>query len=89
MSKIRTLNITKYRNRKLYNSERSSYVNLVELIHAVSVGTKVVITDSTTGKDVTCKTLAQGLALYVDVPLGDLTAVIRDNYLSEYRKAAA
>jgi polyhydroxyalkanoate synthesis repressor PhaR len=51
--------IKRYTNRKLYDTERSSYVTLEEIADMVRAGEEVRIVDNRTGEDLTTVTMAQ------------------------------
>lgn len=51
--------IRKYANRRLYNTETSTYITLEELRLMVKEGTDFVVQDAKTGEDLTRSTLAQ------------------------------
>jgi polyhydroxyalkanoate synthesis repressor PhaR len=51
--------IKKYENRRLYDTSRSRYVNLVELASLVRKGYDVQVVDAKTGEDITRPTLMQ------------------------------
>lgn len=74
------LNLVKYSNRKLYSTERRSYVNLLAVLQeVVAHGRDIQVTDRTTGADVTAATLQEMVAKFV-LPQGsvtDLHAILR------------
>lgn len=51
--------IKRYSNRKLYDTERSSYVTLEEISQMVREGAELRIVDNKSGEDITSVTLAQ------------------------------
>ncbi|KTD22202.1 putative Polyhydroxyalkanoate synthesis repressor PhaR [Legionella lansingensis] len=51
--------IKKYKNRRLYDTEKSQYITVEELQHYVVQGLPFKVEDSTTGKDITNATLLQ------------------------------
>jgi polyhydroxyalkanoate synthesis repressor PhaR len=51
--------IKKYKNRRLYDTEKSQYITVEELQHYVLEGISFSVEDSTTGKDITNATLLQ------------------------------
>lgn len=51
--------IRKYANRRLYNTETSTYITLEELRLMVKEGTDFIVQDAKTGEDLTRSTLAQ------------------------------
>lgn len=54
-----TVVIKKYANRRLYNTEKSSYVTLDHLAEMVREGQDFVVTDAKTGEDITRSVLTQ------------------------------
>ena len=57
--KHETAVIRKYANRRLYNTQISSYVTLEDLCHMVKIGEDFVVKDAKSGKDLTQSVLAQ------------------------------
>lgn len=53
--------IKRYPNRKLYNTESSSYVTLAEVQNAVKNGRIIRVIDNVSKKDITAKTLLMSL----------------------------
>jgi polyhydroxyalkanoate synthesis repressor PhaR len=53
------ITIKKYANRRLYNTETSSYVTLDHLCHMVQDGVEFVVYDAKTGEDITRSVLTQ------------------------------
>lgn len=51
--------IKKYKNRRLYDTERSQYITVEELQHYVVEGLAFKVEDATSGKDITNATLLQ------------------------------
>lgn len=51
--------ITRYDNRKLYDTETSEYVSLADIAELVRNGETVKVVDKTTGQDITAQTLMQ------------------------------
>ena len=51
--------IKRYSNRKLYDPQSSRYVTLEELADMIRAGQDIVVTDSTTGEDITSVILTQ------------------------------
>lgn len=51
--------IKKYKNRRLYDTEKSQYITVEELQHYVVEGLPFRVEDSSTGKDITNATLLQ------------------------------
>ena len=56
--------IRRYSNRKLYDTNESHYVTLLDLAVAVRKGDDVLVVDHASGQDITAQTLAQ--AIYVE-----------------------
>ena len=54
-----TIVIKKYANRRLYNTEKSSYVTLDHLAEMVREGQDFVVTDAKSGEDITRSVLTQ------------------------------
>jgi len=54
-----TVIIKKYANRRLYNTQTSSYVTLDHLAHMVKAGTEFEVRDARTGEDITRSVLTQ------------------------------
>jgi polyhydroxyalkanoate synthesis repressor PhaR len=82
--------VKKYANRRLYDTEASSYVTLEELAEKIRLGTDVRVLDAKTNEDLTQGTLTQiilesrGAARLLPVPL--LVQLIRmgDDALAEF-----
>ena len=53
------ITIKKYANRRLYNTDGSSYVTLEDLAEMVKEGTDFVVKDAKTGEDITRSVLTQ------------------------------
>ena len=53
------ITIKKYANRRLYNTETSTYITLADLAHIIREGRNVEVVDAKTGDDLTRATLAQ------------------------------
>ena len=51
--------IKKYANRRLYNTETSTYITLADLAGIMRAGRNVEVVDAKTGDDLTRPTLAQ------------------------------
>jgi polyhydroxyalkanoate synthesis repressor PhaR len=51
--------IKRYLNRKLYNTQTKRYITLEEVGELIRSGEDVVVTDSTSGKDITALVLSQ------------------------------
>lgn len=56
---MKTVNIRKYGNRKLYDEDRATYVSMVGLSQIVARGDRVVVTCDLTQDDITLETLAR------------------------------
>jgi polyhydroxyalkanoate synthesis repressor PhaR len=56
--------IRRYSNRKLYDTNESHYVTLLDLAVAVRKGDDVLVVDHVSGQDITAQTLAQ--SIYVE-----------------------
>lgn len=67
----RKLQIRKYPNRRYYDSTRSRHVTLEEIHALIREGYDVQVTDSSSGKDITGKVLAQ-IILELDPPKLDV-----------------
>ncbi|MDI9819203.1 MULTISPECIES: polyhydroxyalkanoate synthesis regulator DNA-binding domain-containing protein [unclassified Legionella] len=59
--------IKKYKNRRLYDTEKSQYITVDELQHYVVEGLAFRVEDSVTGKDITNATLLQ---IFVEMESG-------------------
>jgi polyhydroxyalkanoate synthesis repressor PhaR len=57
LMRLRMITIKKYPNRRLYNTQTSTYINLDGIQSLIQQGTVVCILDSKTGEDVTTATL--------------------------------
>ncbi|MFN7755199.1 MAG: polyhydroxyalkanoate synthesis repressor PhaR [Holosporales bacterium] len=57
--KPRKIVIKKYANRRLYNTDTSTYVTLAELINIVKAGDDFEVSDAKTGEDITRSILTQ------------------------------
>jgi polyhydroxyalkanoate synthesis repressor PhaR len=55
----RRVELRKYPNRRYYDTSRSQYVTLEEILAAIRAGYEVHVTDSKSGEDITAKVLAQ------------------------------
>ena len=53
------LRLKKYTNRRLYDTERSAYVTLDDVLQVIRQGRRVEVVDAKTGEDVTAFTLTQ------------------------------
>jgi polyhydroxyalkanoate synthesis repressor PhaR len=65
--------IRKYKNRRLYDTERSIHITRDELIATIRAGRTVQVQDGTSGDDVTVETL---FGLFLDAGGNDLNALI-------------
>lgn len=54
-----TLNLKKYTNRRLYDTEKSAYVKLDDVMEAIRQGRRIAVADAKTGEDVTAFILTQ------------------------------
>jgi polyhydroxyalkanoate synthesis repressor PhaR len=54
-----TLLLKKYSNRRLYDTEKSTYVTLDHVMHAIRQGRRVAVADAKSGEDVTAFILTQ------------------------------
>ncbi len=59
MEKKQSVQIKRYANRKLYNTNESRYITLAEIAQMIKAGEDVKIVDYKTKKDITSVTLAQ------------------------------
>lgn len=82
--------IKRYANRKLYDTERSSYVTLEDLSLMIKAGDEIQVIDNKSGEDLTAVTLAQIIFESEKkrsvMPLGLLRSLVRDGggALSEF-----
>ncbi|MCK5314811.1 MAG: polyhydroxyalkanoate synthesis regulator DNA-binding domain-containing protein, partial [Anaerolineales bacterium] len=53
------LNIKRYPNRKLYDTEAKQYITLDEIADLIRQGQEIRVTDNVTGEDLTAVTLSQ------------------------------
>jgi len=51
--------IRKYANRRLYDTVRSQYVNLVDVRHLIAEGSAIRVVDQSSGRDITNSILLQ------------------------------
>lgn len=74
--------IKRYANRKLYDTERSSYVTLEDIAIMIKAGEEVQVVDNKSGEDLTSVTLAQIIfeaeKKKTAMPLNLLRTLIRD-----------
>jgi polyhydroxyalkanoate synthesis repressor PhaR len=84
------LQVKKYSNRRLYDTEASRYMTLEELADRVRGGVDVRVTDAKSGEDLTQATLAQiilesrGAAERLPVPLLVQLIRLEDHALAEF-----
>ena len=84
------MEVKKYGNRRLYDTEGSRYVTLEEIAERVRLGEDLRVVDATTGRDLTQVTLAQlilesrGAARLLPVPLLKQLLRMRDDALAEF-----
>ncbi len=84
------MNLKKYSNRRLYDSEASRYITLEEAAERVRLGESIQVTDAKTGRDLTQVTLAQlilesrGAARLLPIPLLVQLLRMRDDALAEF-----
>ena len=56
---VEILHFKKYANRRLYDTEKSAYVTLDDVMQGIRQGRRVEVVDAKTGEDVTAFTLTQ------------------------------
>lgn len=56
---VEILHFKKYANRRLYDTEKSAYVTLDDVMQGIRQGRRVAVVDAKTGEDVTAFTLTQ------------------------------
>ncbi len=84
------MEVKKYGNRRLYDSEGSRYLTLEEIAERVRLGEDLRVVDAKTGHDLTQVTLAQlilesrGAARLLPVPLLKQLLRMRDDALAEF-----
>lgn len=84
------MEVKKYGNRRLYDSEGSRYLTLEEIAERVRLGEDLRVVDARTGQDLTQVTLAQlilesrGAARLLPVPLLKQLLRMRDDALTEF-----
>jgi polyhydroxyalkanoate synthesis repressor PhaR len=82
--------VKKYGNRRLYDTEQSSYITLEELADRVRGGEHVTVVDAKSGKDLTQQTLAhiilesRGAAKLLPIPLLEQLIRMGDDALAEF-----
>jgi polyhydroxyalkanoate synthesis repressor PhaR len=59
MTMVEKLHFKKYANRRLYDTEKSAYVTLDDVMQGIRQGRHVEVVDAKTGEDVTAFTLTQ------------------------------
>jgi polyhydroxyalkanoate synthesis repressor PhaR len=85
------LHFKKYANRRLYDTEKSAYVTLDNVLHVIRQGRSVEVVDAKTGEDVTAFTLTQIILEesrkknnLLPIPLLHLIIQYGENILSEF-----
>jgi polyhydroxyalkanoate synthesis repressor PhaR len=85
------LRYKKYANRRLYDTEKSAYVNLDDVMQVIRQGRNVEVVDAKTGEDVTAFTLTQIILeesrnknSLLPVPLLHLIIQYGENILGEF-----
>jgi polyhydroxyalkanoate synthesis repressor PhaR len=85
------LHFKKYANRRLYDTEKSAYVTLDDVMQGIRQGRHVEVVDAKTGEDVTAFTLTQIILeesrkknSLLPVPLLHLIIQYGENILSEF-----
>lgn len=85
------LHFKKYANRRLYDTEKSAYVTLDDVMQVIRLGRNVEVADAKTGEDVTAFTLTQIILeesrkknSLLPVPLLHLIIRYGENILSEF-----
>jgi polyhydroxyalkanoate synthesis repressor PhaR len=84
------MDVKKYGNRRLYDTDASRYVTLEEVAERVRLGEDLKVQDAKTGQDLTQVTLAQiilegrGAARLLPVPLLKQLVRMRDDALAEF-----
>lgn len=86
-----TLHLKKYSNRRLYDTEKSAYVTLDDVMQAIRRGRRVAVSDARSGEDVTAFILTQIILeesrkrnSLLPVPLLHLIVQYGENILSEF-----
>lgn len=74
---MKTINIKKYNNRKLYLTGMG-YITLGDIVTLVLAGSQIQVTCATTGKDRTQQVLGQALGR-LDIPVTTMQGLIRDH----------
>lgn len=75
-----TIIIKKYANRRLYNTQTSTYVTLDSLAEMVRIGQEFEVVDAKTGEDITRVVLAQ---IIFDEESKDESSLLPTNFLKE------
>jgi polyhydroxyalkanoate synthesis repressor PhaR len=84
------MQVKKYGNRRLYDTEASRYVTLEEIAERVRLGEDLRVVDAKSGQDLTQVTLAQiilesrGAARLLPIPLLKQLVRMRDDALAEF-----
>ena len=88
---VEILHFKKYANRRLYDTEKSAYVTLDDVMQGIRQGRRVEVVDAKTGEDVTAFTLTQIILeesrkknSLLPVPLLHLIIQYGENILSEF-----
>ncbi len=88
---VEKLHFKKYANRRLYDTEKSAYVTLDDVMQGIRQGRRVEVVDAKTGEDVTAFTLTQIILeesrkknSLLPVPLLHLIIQYGENILSEF-----
>jgi polyhydroxyalkanoate synthesis repressor PhaR len=91
MTMVEILHFKKYANRRLYDTEKSAYVTLDDVMQGIRQGRRVAVVDAKTGEDVTAFTLTQIILeesrkknSLLPVPLLHLIIQYGENILSEF-----
>jgi polyhydroxyalkanoate synthesis regulator protein len=73
------MEITRYKNRKLYSKELGTYVTLADIRELIQTQKKSVRITDFDGTDITAKTLTQVLAVTKNVPVSTLQTLIEQS----------
>lgn len=68
--------LKRYSNRKVYNPETKSYINLVDLLSMVRDGREFSVVDHDTQQDITRETLQSAVFGYTQFDLGTLKRMV-------------
>lgn len=85
-----TVHITKYQNRKLYDTELARYVHFEDLSKTLKEGKSIQVTDKHSGIDITDRTLTEliaqneAAAKSSTLPMGFMTRVLEAGSLTAY-----